>query len=658
MKLVKNYVLSNRSHIFGVCRACGLTSASAGDLLTWMVKVEETNDVKFVVNELKRRMMDLLDPSRRYYRYHGDGTWVGPFRPISRLAKKSRKGFRNALKILRLYGIFHAPEATQEDYVLESKRLSVTEDSNPNFSLLIPAVFPTNATVREFDSSYPLSSTKVPLDTGSLPQYEVPPCLHIESLDSFPALVSLFHGFFTDLVGGAMPQKEHFDALIARGPDRIGNAIILNKDGGLKQRLIANVFPILQLGLSRLHNSLYELLKKLPNCHVFGQDEGVAWAIEQLKGGKKLSSIDLEKATDNIPLEPQIDLVLRLFPKLGVDIALFHRAARSQFKTPFNATNITWHRGHPMGLKGSFPLFTLFLYALYSKHTDTFAIVGDDLIVDAEATESVIKDMESLGIPINRFKSLFGSTLGEFCGRLFDKNGDLKVYKASIQKDEADPLGLFRQYGSRAFRFIYRNTKRVRVKQLIRMSSLASNDWEKLSFFLSDLQAERLKGLRRGFPQGKAPELVRYAIYASFPDFQLGNLLRFDGLKSMSFQQNLDCNLKGYELKFKDTDPYPLLIKAWKFLENPPEKLQIGQLARLSFPPGDDEGYLALMDKLRIKDLADFERLQVSNANSRRKLRKQFEERILPLVHLERLLRLYDRAMANLNLALRIATRA
>jgi len=647
MKIRKDYVLTNRSHLFGVMRACGLTSGEAGTILHWMRTVEQSHDIRFVVNELKRRMMCLLDSSKVHYRKHDDGTWVGSFRPVSRLAKRGRRGLRMALRICRVYGIFMAPQPSLEDYVSEAKRLAEEDPIGfPYISLRrLPEGLPRRPSIKSFDRNYPISGSKVPFEKGSLPEWSVTPAMHIQSFDSFPALALEFHGFFSKLVGPSMPDASHFEKLKAEKEDVIGNAVILCKDGGMKQRLIANVFPIIQLGLSRFHNTLYSVLRNLPNCHVFSQQEGVYWAVDRLKEGHKLSSVDLKSATDNIPLAPQIKLAKKLFPALAVDIELFERAARSPFRGGFGSI-VKWNRGHPMGLKGSFPLFTLYLYALLSEYTNAFAIVGDDLIIDAE----VNLDELTSTLPVNQFKSLFDSTLGEFCGQIFDRKGSLQVYKASVQNLEKDPLGLIRQYGTRALRFIYASTKKATVKEVTELNFVANltvNDWDKLRLFLTESQVEKLMKPSYSPVSGGCPSSIKEEIKLTFPPSMRGYFYLEHPRKV--FQDFLNDAIDAFERGWVHlpTIDYPPLVKQWEFAENPKSLVD---LFLSSLKPVRDDGLTmeALQRQLGIKQLSDLEVLEAQHPNTSRLKRKQLVEGVLPLRFLRKLRSLYRSARTRL----------
>jgi len=643
-------IVKHRSHLFGVFRACELTAADAGNILHWMLRQEKYNSLKFVVSELKHRKMALLDKSKVIYRYHSDGTWVGPFRPISRIAKRGRKGLRKALRILNVYGVFMAPEAVKEDYLTEAKRLSVMEPEKENLSIgNIPSDVKRIKSISDWDAYFPVNNTKVPFQKGSVPMCFTTYQDHIRSLDCFPGLVCSHYGLFRDLVGDSLPEASHFEKLSENKENVIGRASILNKDGGLKQRLIANVFPLLQLALSRLHNTLYNVLKHLPNCHVFDQKGGIVWAHQQLREGRRLSSIDLTKATDNIPLGPQLQLASTLFPELIEEVQLFGRAARSIFNTPFKGTNIQWCRGHPMGLKASFPLFTLFLYSIIGKETKTFAIVGDDLVVDTEATERILARLAYYEIEVNQFKSLFGSTLGEFCGQLVDRYGPLEVYKATLQKSKQDPLGLVRQYGKRAFRYIYKDTKVVSVKRLqllYEVSNLSDDFWRQVLPVLSDSQVVRLKGRRRIAHKGGIPPKLLDGIVESCTNKEGARTYLTDPAKGVTFDIRLS-SLLGYG---SDDMKPSILVKRWSVLENPGFAVNtmnrmIAEKNAYAFETVTSEFLDSIAKLYNIKEAPDIDSiLEYKGGNLQKVLYKQKLKEQLPLLHLEKIYKIYRSA--------------
>lgn len=453
------YMEKHRKGIYDIFTGNELPRRSIGVFYAHLLKIEKCNGTKELVAELKRRSHALLTRTGPY-KTHRDGTWFGAWRPLSRLARnRGRDGLCCALRILKLYGLFVAKEPKLEDYLDVAIAISETPEKSDYFSYQnigkekhvckdLPDI--------EFDPYYPLGTTKVPITREvSLSEIFVTPQQHIEALDNCPRIMVRHYEAYKELVGRTLPPVEYYQNLVDSGcgPDVVGSIRILTKDRGLKMRAVVNPFRIHQLATSRLKNALYSFLKTLDESHVFDQDMGAAWVIGRLGSNVKLSSIDLKSASDNIPLGPQLQLARELFPGLAKDIEIFGDLNRCFWWSPYPESDAKYTRGHGMGLNGSFPLFTtwLALACYFSNARGCFAIVGDDLVIESKYQDSICSILEKYGVPINHAKSIFNDSIAEFVGRLLDRWGSLKVYKASPLNLQRDPLGYIRQYGVKAF---------------------------------------------------------------------------------------------------------------------------------------------------------------------------------------------------------------
>jgi hypothetical protein len=463
------YIKAHNSQIFGICLRAKFSKPMAINFISFLSKLESTRGVKSVVDILKERYHAIVAGEMSLFKTHSDGTWVGPFRPVSRLALRGRLGRRRALRLLRCHGLFVHKAAVRGDYQKSAAKLS--KNPEPDEALFLPPVpvftslfrgIPSNI----YSDTYPLTTKRAPfLDGTKIPEVLMSPAEHISSLDAFPSFMVEFYDQLADLVGSDLPEVGHFQRLASTHPDTAGSVALLTKDRGLKLRLIANTNRMLQLAVSPLHNYLFAFLRKHSTSFVYDQDAGERWVANRLSEGARLTSLDLESASDNIPLLPQLELLRFIEPKLEIEIRMFERVARMRWLTPFKGVEIRWLRGHPMGVMGSFPLFTTWLCSVleYSGLTEKYAIVGDDLVFFAKYERKVRSLLQFYQVPISFGKSLFdNSFIAEFVGRIIDSIGSLDVFKASDYNRD-DPTGLIRQYGEGALND-FKSVSRLRVK--------------------------------------------------------------------------------------------------------------------------------------------------------------------------------------------------
>jgi len=123
---------------------CRLSQRQAASILAFYRKIESTRGAKELVNIMKLRLTDLLSKVPTYKR-HNDGTWVGPLRPISRLARRGRKGLVRACRVLRLYGLFQAKAPTKEDWAQHARQIS----ARPDVTMVTPEEVPQDKYVFE-----------------------------------------------------------------------------------------------------------------------------------------------------------------------------------------------------------------------------------------------------------------------------------------------------------------------------------------------------------------------------------------------------------------------------------------------------------------------------------------------------------------------------
>lgn len=214
-------------------------------------------------------------------------------------------------------------------------------------------------------------------------------------LEEFPSLFS-----FLNATPNAITS-----ALFSSDENVAGRAVLINKDGGLKKRLIFIPHCAIQIALTPLYSALRKIAKTLPGLYNFDVAAGVQWVSAQ---HSVLYSIDLTSATDWFPVEWQVDILSQMLGSAyEEDLKLLLRVSKMRWLTPHKGVEITLSVGQPMGLLASFLAFSISLYQVVRcvTHRDNFAILGDDIITtDIEVYIALI----SLGLLISEHKNVIG----------------------------------------------------------------------------------------------------------------------------------------------------------------------------------------------------------------------------------------------------------
>jgi hypothetical protein len=214
-------------------------------------------------------------------------------------------------------------------------------------------------------------------------------------------------------------------------PASYAGRINVIQERGFKARVIANPHSGVQVAFRPLHNALSKVLKQLKTDCTFDQESGIHWIFDKLSRGSLMWSIDLSAATDNFPLRLQL-AVLR---GLGYTrISEFKGVCNMLWEAPWAPNGaLSYTKGQPMGLYGSFNLFALthnLLLASLGGKVDQYRIVGDDLVIsDKELAEKYMNVMKDLDVPISWHKSLLGVDEAEFAGHYITPFQVLKPLK-------------------------------------------------------------------------------------------------------------------------------------------------------------------------------------------------------------------------------------
>jgi len=256
-------------------------------------------------------------------------------------------------------------------------------------------------------------------------------------------------------------------------PSVIGRIAIL-QEAGFKARCIANPGRAWQQAFGPLFRYLERLSNEIPGNWAMDQEAGRVAAREMMQKYSYACSIDLEGASDNIPLELQIYVL----QKLGVDeewIELVQFCSQGMWilprevretaaslkkrdvqKWPFlsglsEENFVQWYQGQPLGLRFSFHLFSLTLGLIYegvtyslrdSDFRDPYkeckrVQVGDDLVLFDKLESDLIQDLlQSVGIPVSKDKTLESDRFLEFTSRLVSSSGIISAPKWKAFDDD------------------------------------------------------------------------------------------------------------------------------------------------------------------------------------------------------------------------------
>lgn len=278
-------------------------------------------------------------------------------------------------------------------------------------------------------------------------------------------------------VNDVMYSLEHYDFV---------GRISFIQEPGFKLRAIANPLPCFQILLEPLKQDLLNILKKIPNDFTHDQDEGCTFVQDLLMTGP-VSSVDLSDATNNLPLNGQIAMLNAIYGEKHPLIDLFKDVSTSKWRVdgPDGETFLKWRKGQPLGLGPSFASFALFhhlivRFAMYCAGEDNavqdlfavikgdqptkqypYCIVGDDIVISSEFTQSYIDIVQSMGCKISFDKTILDSaTTAEFCSRVIQCDRIYRQFKWTKVSDHSF-LDFARHHGPRSVSLLRPKQRRV-----------------------------------------------------------------------------------------------------------------------------------------------------------------------------------------------------
>jgi hypothetical protein len=245
-----------------------------------------------------------------------------------------------------------------------------------------------------------------------------------------------------------------------------GEIHFLQEQGG-KLRSIASPHLVHQLALKPLGDSIYSVVRSLPWDCTFNQSRPFSILQTHLSEGHTIHSVDLSSATDYFPLEIQMT-VLRSFFGNCSDLRLFEAISKSNWRADDTKVPLTlqWKRGQPLGLYPSFGTFTLthgiILWFLNGcEHKEKFYVLGDDVVIlDNDLYVKYIKFLEEMDCPYSRDKSISGSQICEFAGKIVTRTAVLPQFKwREVSNDNF--LDICRHLGCRSRSLLSRRQQKV-----------------------------------------------------------------------------------------------------------------------------------------------------------------------------------------------------
>jgi hypothetical protein len=263
--------------------------------------------------------------------------------------------------------------------------------------------------------------------------------------------------------------------------NRIGDCvgrISFIQEPGYKLRAVANPFISLQILLEPLKRFVMNGLKTLSEDYAHDQEAAILSISHNLRYNQelKLSSIDLSDATNNIPLQPQIELLETLLGPKHPQVELFRKVSRGTWyvDSPSGETTITFNNGQPLGSGPSFGVFSLFHHfvarcaicdvdqepnalvdffdTLNSVDLETgkqrsnpvepshylYWIVGDDIVIDEQYAQRYIDIINGYyHVPISIDKCIFNSRVAEFCSRIISEDKISHAFKWKTVSDSS-----------------------------------------------------------------------------------------------------------------------------------------------------------------------------------------------------------------------------
>lgn len=236
------------------------------------------------------------------------------------------------------------------------------------------------------------------------------------------------------------------------------------QDKSCKTRIVAMLDSYSQVALRPVHNMLEQMLRKFKTDFTFNHIKGVRYIRDHVGG--VLSSIDLSNATDTIPVDLGLRLILDNASTLIDDkegLVADLKSVMTLRDFDFDKKKYRYLTGQPMGSYGSFPMLAITNHLLlqmarvmsgFPVKTQAYAIVGDDIVISGKKIAlNYTRLLAALNVPVNQNKLVEGVRTFEFCRRIV-RDGKIAsvpswnvIYQAVKSKDPTPLVMIYQDYG-------------------------------------------------------------------------------------------------------------------------------------------------------------------------------------------------------------------
>jgi hypothetical protein len=211
--------------------------------------------------------------------------------------------------------------------------------------------------------------------------------------------------------------------------------ISIKEDKEGKSRPFAIFEYISQMALTGLHDSVFEILKSIPQDATFDQNVGFRDIL--YSGHTYYASYDLTAATDRFPMTFQKRVVEHILGSKDLSDAWCDIMTGYPFELP-DGSSIVFGAGQPLGAKSSWGVFTLShhvalrIAALRSGvglKDLPYKILGDDIVImDKSLASAYVDVMTELGVQISKTKTHESNHFAEFAKRIMYRGSEITQF--------------------------------------------------------------------------------------------------------------------------------------------------------------------------------------------------------------------------------------
>lgn len=239
-----------------------------------------------------------------------------------------------------------------------------------------------------------------------------------------------FIKFFLKVALGLYFPIKLLQLLSLRKPLVLGR-LFQKLEGAGKVRVFAATDWWSQCLLLPLHDSIFDLLRTIPQDGTFDQTKPVKDLLNRKRRGDLIYSFDLSSATDRLPIDFQVE-VLSTFLDSKV-LAKYWASLLVSRPWYFGSKPLYYAIGQPMGAYSSWAMLALSHHVMVQWSARSvgwkgwfpdYAILGDDIVIaDDRVAGAYLKACNILGVEVNLSKSLVSSNgVCEFAKKLISSD--------------------------------------------------------------------------------------------------------------------------------------------------------------------------------------------------------------------------------------------